>query len=57
MLDLLIALFRNGQIEDEGIQEEVDTFMFEVFIIPYKILAVFSAIERAQPCKRFYTKI
>ncbi|NP_001165985.1 cytochrome P450 4AB4 precursor [Nasonia vitripennis] len=29
MLDLLISLFRNGQIDDEGIQEEVDTFIFE----------------------------
>lgn len=33
MLDLLIAAQRdNGQIDDQGIQEEVDTFTFEVSI-------------------------
>ena len=31
MLDTLIAAHRNGQhINDEGIREEVDTFIFEV---------------------------
>lgn len=31
MLDLLIAANKNGkQIDDDGIREEVDTFMFEV---------------------------
>ena len=33
MLDLLIASSKNkAQIDDAGIQEEVDTFMFEVYI-------------------------
>ena len=32
MLDLLITAYRNSaQIDDAGIQEEVDTFIFEVF--------------------------
>lgn len=30
MLDLLIAASKDNQINDEGIQEEVDTFMFAV---------------------------
>lgn len=30
MLDLLIAAERDGLIDNKGIQEEVDTFMFEV---------------------------
>ena len=30
MLDLLIASNKNEEIDDDGIQEEVDTFMFEV---------------------------
>ncbi|KAK0076391.1 hypothetical protein PV325_005464, partial [Microctonus aethiopoides] len=29
MLDLLIAAKKNGHIDDDGIWEEVDTFMFE----------------------------
>ncbi|KAK0182440.1 hypothetical protein PV327_000582 [Microctonus hyperodae] len=29
MLDLLIAAMKNGRINNDGIQEEVDTFMFE----------------------------
>ncbi|CAD6209007.1 GSCOCT00003654001.2-RA-CDS [Cotesia congregata] len=29
MLDLLIAAMRNGHIDEDGISEEVDTFMFE----------------------------
>ena len=33
MLDLLIALQRNAQIDDNGIREEVDTFIFEVLYI------------------------
>ena len=32
MLDLLIAAYEEGQIDDLGIQEEVDTFIFEVKI-------------------------
>ena len=30
MLDLLIAAFKNDDIDEAGIREEVDTFMFEV---------------------------
>jgi hypothetical protein len=30
MLDLLISAEKNGEIDNRGIQEEVDTFMFEV---------------------------
>lgn len=30
MLDLLIAAYRKGQIDDSGMREEVDTFIFEV---------------------------
>lgn len=33
MLDLLIEAHRNDKIDDEGIREEVDTFMFRVCII------------------------
>lgn len=33
MLDLLLIAERNGLIDSVGIQEEVDTFMFEVYII------------------------
>lgn len=33
MLDLLIAAQKDGEIDDHGIQEEVDTFMFEVRIV------------------------
>lgn len=36
MLDLLIASSRSeNQIDDAGIQEEVDTFIFEVFTITF----------------------
>lgn len=30
LLDILIEAHRNNQIDDEGIREEVDTFMFAV---------------------------
>lgn len=30
MLDLLIAAMKNGDIDETGIREEVDTFVFEV---------------------------
>lgn len=37
MLDLLIAAQRNGGlIDDDGIQEEVDTFTFEVSLDNHK---------------------
>lgn len=32
MLDTLISAQREGKIEDDGIREEVDTFVFEVII-------------------------
>lgn len=36
MLDTLIAAQKNGQqIDDEGIREEVDTFIFEVYYNKY----------------------
>ena len=33
MLDLLLNAQQHGLIDDEGIQEEVDTFTFEVIIL------------------------
>lgn len=38
MLDLLIEAHRNDKIDDEGIREEVDTFMFRVCIIYFYFL-------------------
>lgn len=32
MLDILINAYQNNEIDDEGIREEVDTFVFEVSI-------------------------
>lgn len=41
MLDLLFAAEKDGLIDSKGIEEEVDTFMFEVNIIVLHILCLF----------------
>lgn len=37
MLDLLIAAEKNGLIDDDGIKEEVATFVFEVRLICFRV--------------------
>ena len=49
MLDLLIASRKNEEIDDEGIQEEVDTFMFEVQTTVLFIFMIFYSFQ--SPCK------
>lgn len=50
MLDLLIAEQKEGRIDDQGMQEEVDTFTFEVsrkriFFLQKKISVIIVLIK------------